>query len=127
MIDIEPLAAETHERQMDAELHRPSMASRELCVNCQRGDIAVWPAVAVRIDLNMTPDGKATLEIDGKQAAVRPVSWLDGIPRPSPLVGLSRPRQYDVELWVGGELVGYVPGPDPEVDAAYEDAERRIA
>jgi hypothetical protein len=83
--------------------------------------------VAVRIDLNMTPDGKATLEIDGTQAAVRPVSWLDGIQRRYPLVWVSRQRQYDVELWVGGELVGYVPGPDPEVDAAYEDAERRIA
>jgi hypothetical protein len=55
------------------------------------------------------------------------VSWLDGISQPHPLVWLSRERQYDVELWVGGELVGYVPGPDPAVEAAYEDAERRIA
>jgi hypothetical protein len=55
------------------------------------------------------------------------VSWLDGIHQPHPLVWLSRERQYDVELWVGGELVGYVPGPDPDVEAAYDDAERRIA
>jgi len=80
----------------------------------------------VRIDLKVSPDGKATLEIDGTQAA-RPVSWLDGIHRPYPLVWRSRQRQYDVELWVGGELVGYVPGPDADVEAAYEDAERRIA
>jgi hypothetical protein len=83
--------------------------------------------VVVRIDLNVTPDGKATLEIDGVQAPARAVSWLEGIHRPYPLVWLSRQRQYDVELWVGGELIGYVPGRDAGVDAAYEDAERRIA
>jgi hypothetical protein len=33
MVDIEPLAAETHQRQVDAEFHGPSMTSRELCVN----------------------------------------------------------------------------------------------
>jgi hypothetical protein len=81
----------------------------------------------VRIDLNVTPDGVASLDIDGTPTRVRPVSWLDGIQQPHPLVWLSRERQYDVELWVGGELVGYVPGPDPDVEAAYEDAERRIA
>jgi hypothetical protein len=81
----------------------------------------------VRIDLNVTPDGQATLDIDGSRAPVRPVSWLDGINQRHPLVWLSRKRQYDVELWVGGELVGYVPGPDPDVDAAYDEAERRIA
>jgi hypothetical protein len=81
----------------------------------------------VRIDLNVTPDGKATVEIDGVRASARAVSWLDGIHRPYPLVWLSRRRQYDVELWVGGELVGYVPGRNAEVDAAYEEAERRIA
>jgi len=81
----------------------------------------------VRIEVKVTPDGKATLEIDGARTSARPVSWLDDIHRPYPLVWLARQRQYDVELWVGGELVGYVPGPDAEVDAAYEDAERRIA
>jgi hypothetical protein len=81
----------------------------------------------VRIDLNVTPDGVASLDIDGTPTRARPVSWLDGIHQPHPLVWLSRERQYDVELCVGGELVGYVPGPDPDVEAAYEDAERRIA
>jgi hypothetical protein len=50
----------------------------------------------VRIDLNVTPDGKATVEIDGVRASARAVSWLDGIHRPYPLVWLSRRRQYDV-------------------------------
>ena len=83
-----------------------------------------WP---VRIELNVAPDGEATLDIDGRRTSPRPVSWLDGIHQPHPLVWVSRRRQYDVELWVAGELVGYVPGPDPELDAAYDDAERRIA
>lgn len=81
----------------------------------------------MRIELNVTPDGDATLDIDGRPTPSRPVSWLDGLSQPHPLVWLSRQRQYDVELWVGGELVGYVPAPDPAVDAAYEEAERRIA
>ncbi len=81
----------------------------------------------MRIELNVTPDGEASLDIDGTPTGRRPVSWLDGIHQPHPLVWLSRERQYDVELWVGGELVGYVPGPDPQVEAAYDEAERRIA
>lgn len=80
----------------------------------------------MRIHLNVTADG-ATVHIDGAPTLARPVSWLDGLNQPHPLVWLSRERQYDVELWVGDELVGYVPGPDPEVDAAYDEAERRIA
>jgi hypothetical protein len=100
---------------------------RELWVNCQRSDSGVRQDCAVRIDLNVTPDGEASLDIDGTPTRARPVSWLDGIHQPHPLVWLSRERQYDVELWVGGELVGYVPGPDPDIEAAYEDAERRIA
>jgi hypothetical protein len=100
---------------------------RELWVNCQRSDSGVRQDCAVRIDLNVTPDGVASLDIDGTPTPARPVSWLDGIHQPHPLVWLSRERQYDVELWVGGELVGYVPGPDPDIEAAYEDAERRIA
>jgi len=100
---------------------------RELWVNCQRSDSLVRHDGPVRIDLNVTPDGVASLDIDGTPTRARPVSWLDGIHQPHPLVWLSRERQYDVELWVGGELVGYVPGPDPDIEAAYEDAERRIA
>jgi len=100
---------------------------REIWVNCQRSDGGVRQDCAVRIDLNVTPDGVASLDIDGTPTRARPVSWLDGIHQPHPLVWLSRERQYDVELWVGGELVGYVPGPDPDIEAAYEDAERRIA
>ena len=100
---------------------------RELWVNCQRSDSGVRQDCAVRIDLNVTPDGVASLDIDGTPTRARPVSWMDGIHQPHPLVWLSRERQYDVELWVGGELVGYVPGPDPDIEAAYEDAERRIA
>jgi hypothetical protein len=79
----------------------------------------------VRIELNVSPDGEPSL--DGTPTSARPVSWLDGIHQPYPLVWLRRERQYDVELWVGGQLVGYVPGPDPQVEAAYEEAERRIA
>jgi hypothetical protein len=33
MVDVEPLAAQAHDRKVDAEPYRPSMASRELCVN----------------------------------------------------------------------------------------------
>lgn len=81
----------------------------------------------MRIELNVSPNGEPSLDIDGTPTSVRPVSWLDGIHQPYPLVWLRRERQYDVELWVGGELVGYVPGPDPQVEAAYDEAERRIA
>jgi hypothetical protein len=81
----------------------------------------------VRIHLNVTPEGAATVDIDGAPTSARPVSWLDGLNQPHPLVWISRRRMYDVELWVGDELVGYVPGPDPDVDAAYEEAERWIA
>lgn len=87
-------------------------------------------AVRVRIELNVTPDGRATVDVDGCPAPARPVSWLDGIHQPHLLVWLEHRRQYDVELWLEGELVGYVPGPAPEVEAAYdeaEEAERRCA
>jgi hypothetical protein len=104
-----------------------AVLSGELWVNYKRWDRSVWQACPVRIELHVTSDGDATLDIDGSPTGARPVSWLDGISQPHPLVWLSRERQYDVELWVGGELVGYVPGPDPAVEAAYEDAERRIA
>jgi hypothetical protein len=33
MVDVEPLGAQAHDRKVDAEPHRPSMASREPCVN----------------------------------------------------------------------------------------------
>lgn len=81
----------------------------------------------MRIHLNVTPEGEATVDIDGAPTSARPVSWVDGLNQPHPLVWLSRRRMYDVELWVGDELVGYVPGPDSAVDAAYDEAERRIA
>ena len=81
----------------------------------------------MRIHLNVTPEDEATVDIDGAPTSARPVSWVDGLNQPHPLVWLSRRRMYDVELWVGDELVGYVPGPDPAVDAAYDEAERRIA
>ena len=81
----------------------------------------------MRIHLNVTPEGAATVDIDGVPTSARAVSWLDGLSQPHPLVWLSHQRQYDVELWVADELVGYVPGPDPDVDAAYDEAERRIA
>ena len=81
----------------------------------------------MRIQLNVTPEGAATVDIDGAPTSARPVSWVDGLDQPHPLVWLSRERQYDVELWVSGELVGYVPGADPAVEAAYDEAERRIA
>ena len=81
----------------------------------------------MRIDLNVTPDGEASLDIDGTPTRARPVSWLDGIHQPHPLVWLSRERQSDIEPLGRRRLVGYVPGPDPDIEAAYEDAERRIA
>ncbi len=84
-------------------------------------------AGVVRIELQLDDEG-ATLAVDGRPVAAHPrLSWLDGLGRHHPLVWLRGERMYDVELWLGGVFVGYVPGRTGDVEAAYEDAERRSA
>ncbi|MDQ6897082.1 MAG: hypothetical protein M3171_10835 [Actinomycetota bacterium] len=52
---------------------------------------------------------------------------MDGLGRRHPLVWLRGERVYDVERWLGDRFIGYVPGLSGDVEAAYADAERRIA
>lgn len=85
-------------------------------------------AGGVKIELQVTDDAEPTLAVDGKPVSVRPtLSWVDGLGRRHPLVWLRGERVYDAELWLDGAFVGYVPGHDGEVEAAYADAERKSA
>lgn len=85
-------------------------------------------AGGVKIELQVTDDDSTTLAVDGHPVAARPsLSWVDGLGCRHPLVWLRGERAYDVELWLGDRFIGYVPGFSGDVEAAYADAERRIA
>lgn len=75
----------------------------------------------------MTEDEGPALAIDGGLApAPQSLSWVYGLGR-HPLVWLRGERMYDVELWIDGTFLGYVPGHSGDLEAAYEAAERRSA
>lgn len=85
-------------------------------------------AGGVKIELRVAEDEGTTLAVDGHPLSAHPVlSWVDGLGRRHPLVWLRGERVYDVELWLDGAFVGYVPGHDGDVEAAYAAAERKIA
>lgn len=66
--------------------------------------------------------------MDGEPVSARyPLSWLDGLGRAYPLVWLRNQRQFDVELWVDGVFVGYVPHRAYDVEADYDEAARLSA
>jgi hypothetical protein len=99
----------------------------ELWVNWGRRDSRMPQAGLVRIELLLHDEG-ATLAVDGRHLGPRPrLSWVDGVGRRHPLVWLRGERMYDVELWLDGTFVGYVPDRTFDIEADYEDAERRIA
>ena len=82
----------------------------------------------MKIELQVAPDAGATLTVDGRPESARPVlSWVDGLGRRHPLVWLRGERVYDVELWLDGVFVGYVPDRSGDLEAAYADAERLTA
>lgn len=82
----------------------------------------------VKIELRVAEDVGATLAVDGRPVSAHPIlSWVDGLGRQHLLVWLRGERVYDVELWLDDTFVGYVPGRDGDVEAAYADAERQIA
>jgi hypothetical protein len=84
-------------------------------------------AGAVKIELRLDDLG-VTLAVDGRALRPHPrLSWVDGLGRRHPLVWLRGERMYNVELWLGETLVGYVPGRNGVIEAEYEDAERRTA
>lgn len=84
-------------------------------------------AGVVRIELQLD-DEEPVLAVDGRPLGAQPrLSWVDGLGRRHPLVWLRGERMYDVELWLDGTFVGYVPRRDGDLEADYEDAERRIA
>ena len=82
----------------------------------------------VKIELQVADDVGPTLAVDGRPISAHPIlSWVDGLGRRHLLVWLRGERVYDVELWLDGVFVGYVPGHSGDIEAAYADAERRIA
>ncbi len=85
-------------------------------------------AGVVKIELQVHDDEGTTLAVDGRRLSAHPrLSWLDGLGRHHPLVWLRGERMYDVELWLDGAFIGYVPGHSGDLEAAYEAAERRSA
>ena len=58
-----------------------------------------------------TDDGE--LRVASEDDVTFPAVWLDDV------------RVYDVEVWQDGELVATVPPQSPEVDAAFDEHERR--
>lgn len=62
----------------------------------------------------------------GSRRPPQSLSWVYGLGR-HPLVWLRGERMYDVELWIDGTFLGYVPGHSGDLEAAYEAAERRSA
>jgi hypothetical protein len=106
----------------------PHLGSRpELRVNEEREGRLMRQAGAVKIELKLNAE-VVTLAVDGRPLGPHPrLSWVDGLGRRHPLVWLRGERMYDVELWVGDTFVGYVPGRNGDVEADYEDAERRTA